>query len=91
MYKILCVAVESTNHNPREKEKVGALFRDLFRTFFHMPVHYMYDASSVTTTAAAEVGATVSAREAWEIGSKVRGKIYFLTVSIDVPRRTCVN
>jgi len=47
---------------------VGALFRDLFRSYFHLPVHYMYEPGSTTGAAEAAVGSTVSSREAWDMG-----------------------
>ena len=71
IYKIIVVAVEAHNSNVRDKERVGAIFRDLFRPFFHMPVHYLYEPGTTNSPAETEVGTTVSSREAWAMGSRV--------------------
>lgn len=43
IHKIICHAAECTsNLSPFDKERISALYRDLIRVFFNIPVAYMY-------------------------------------------------
>jgi C-terminal domain of Sin3a protein len=52
-------------------ERLAAVWRDLLRAFFNVPVHYLYNYSSTTSTAAIRDAIPVDASEAWAAGTTV--------------------
>lgn len=46
VYRVICYAVENSSMSVLEKEKIAAIWRDLLRVLFNMPVHYIYSASA---------------------------------------------
>jgi paired amphipathic helix protein Sin3a len=70
IYRIICHAAESTLSNPSDKERLAALWRDLIRTFFNIPPHYLYSQSSDASLASDTKHAT-AAGEAWPANTKV--------------------
>ena len=42
VYRVICYAVEASSMSIIEKEKISAIWRDLLRVVFNMPVHYIY-------------------------------------------------
>lgn len=60
IYRIMCHAAETTVASSVDKERLAALWRDLLRVFFNVPVHYLYTpqgAAAVPTAAAADADA----------------------------------
>jgi len=45
IYRIICHAVETTVSSSSDKERLAALWRDLLRVFFNLPVQYLYPTS----------------------------------------------
>lgn len=43
IYKIICHIIHSSVTSSLEKEKLSILCRDLFRIFFNIPLHYLYE------------------------------------------------
>ena len=48
-YRVICYAVESSSMSVSEKEKIAAIWRDLLRVVFNMPVQFIYGAASQQT------------------------------------------
>jgi hypothetical protein len=46
-YNLLSYATETSSCTSVEKERMSALWRDLFRVIFNMPIHFLFTASSV--------------------------------------------
>lgn len=63
IYRIMCHAAETTLHSSADKERLAALWRDLLRVFFNVPVHYLY-APAVPTAPSAAVNAAAAAAAA---------------------------
>jgi paired amphipathic helix protein Sin3a len=42
VYRVICYAVENSSMSALDKEKISAIWRDLLRVVFNMPVHYIY-------------------------------------------------
>jgi len=47
IYRIMCHAAETTLSSNNDKERLAALWRDLLRVFFNIPLHYLYPTSPV--------------------------------------------
>lgn len=45
VYRVICHAMEATGCSPNDKERIAALWRDLLRVFFNMPVYFLYGSS----------------------------------------------
>lgn len=72
IYKIVCYTIENANMSPLEKEKVMALWRDLVRVFFNLPVHYLYGEMQKTTAMEKSVDSVpLHPTESWTLGTRV--------------------
>ena len=72
MYRLLCHAAENQATSHADKERLPAMWRDLLRVFFNMPVHYLYGGSTASYAAHASADCVpVDASEAWPSGTKV--------------------
>lgn len=69
IYRIMCHAAETTLTSSADKERLAALWRDLLRVFFNIPVHYLYQPAVPTTQSSAAAAALASAAAAAEDGS----------------------
>eukprot|EP00604_Paraphysomonas_vestita_P001995 CAMPEP_0174819802 /NCGR_PEP_ID=MMETSP1107-20130205/3223_1 /TAXON_ID=36770 /ORGANISM="Paraphysomonas vestita, Strain GFlagA" /LENGTH=738 /DNA_ID=CAMNT_0016033931 /DNA_START=1300 /DNA_END=3516 /DNA_ORIENTATION=+ len=47
VYHLLSYAAETSSCSSMEKERMSALWRDLFRVILNMPVHYLFSPSSI--------------------------------------------
>ena len=58
VYRVMCHAAESTLSSSADKERLAALWRDLLRVFFNVPVHYLYATgpAAVHSTTATKTG-----------------------------------
>lgn len=78
IYNILCHAAEHSLASHNDRERLAALWRDLLRVFFNLPVHYLYPSSpssvatnsSTTATSSSSNGSLIGG-EAWPVGSRV--------------------
>lgn len=52
IYRIMCHAAETTLTSSVDKERLAALWRDLLRVFFNIPVHYLYSTAPGVASAA---------------------------------------
>ena len=72
VYRVLCHAAECLVSSPTDKERLPAMWRDLLRVFFNMPVHYLYGGSTASYAAYGQSDfVTVDPSEAWPEGTKV--------------------
>lgn len=55
IYRILCHAAECSLPASSDKERLVALWRDLLRVFFNIPVHYLYPPSSSSASGTASL------------------------------------
>ncbi|CAE7584766.1 unnamed protein product, partial [Symbiodinium microadriaticum] len=75
VYQLLTYATEVSAYGAVEKEKMAAIWRDLFRIILNMPVHFMFDADNIgyASTAGVSVGA-------WPVETRVLTKFGVGTV-----------
>jgi len=71
IYRIICHAVETTVSSSSDKERLAALWRDLLRVFFNLPVQYMYSTSPAPLSAIDDPSHQLHPSEAWAPGTKV--------------------
>lgn len=72
VYRVLCHAAECLVSSPTDKERLPALWRDLLRVFFNLPVHYLYGGSTASYAAYGQSDfVSVDPSEAWPEGTRV--------------------
>jgi hypothetical protein len=58
----MCHAAETTLNSSADKERLAALWRDLLRVFFNIPVHYLYTPTVPSTgTSATQLAGNLAA------------------------------
>jgi len=70
VYKLLCHAANNSNCSAIEKEKIGMLWKNLFRVVFNMPVHYLFNAESTISSNSSSLKSKNN-RPIWPIGTLV--------------------
>lgn len=100
IYRIMCHAAETTLTSSVDKERLAALWRDLLRVFFNIPVHYLYSAApgvppsataSSTASASSVNGDTVSDTSAMNVDvAPVPAAAYKLSAADAWPAHTKV-
>ena len=90
IYRIMCHAAETTVASSVDKERLAALWRDLLRVFFNVPVHYLYNPQGPATGPSS--GASALSEADGDVGNvpPVPSAAYKLRASDAWPARTRV-
>jgi histone deacetylase complex regulatory component SIN3 len=71
IYQIVCHAAESHLQPSSDRERLAALWRDLLRVFFNLPVHYLYADQPALTFSSGLNAQSHTQGAAWSVNTRV--------------------